>query len=183
MRARIFTTGLALALLVAGQVRAAEGKCDPAALAAKYPTLAGKTFRLAQDPQGPPYAFRDPENFDKLIGLDADLARAAFACIGAPFEFKTGSWSGLLPSVIAGQTDLMWSNLYYTPPRAEQVDFVTFLLAATRGMVRKGNPKNIHSLDDSCGVRTAAGLGTVEEAMFRGLSDKCVAAASRRSRS
>jgi polar amino acid transport system substrate-binding protein len=81
-----------------------------------------------------------------------------------------------LPSVIAGQSDMMWSNLYYTATRAEQVNFVTYLLAATRGVVRKGNPKNIHSLDDACGARAAAGLGTVEEAMFRGVSDKCVAA-------
>ena len=42
-------------------------------------------------------------------------------------------------------------------------------------MVRKGNPKNIQAIDDVCGVRAVAGLGTVEEAMFRGLSDKCVA--------
>ena len=41
-------------------------------------------------------------------------------------------------------------------------------------MVRKGNPKNIQAIDDVCGVRAVAGLGTVEEAMFRGLSDKCV---------
>ena len=41
-------------------------------------------------------------------------------------------------------------------------------------MVRKGNPKNIQAIDDVCGVRAAAGLGTVGEAMFRGLSDKCM---------
>lgn len=179
MRSLIF--GTAVAALMSGpfvvpQASAADGKCEPAALSTKYPSLVGKTVKVAQDPQGPPYAFRDPENFDELIGLDADLVRAAFACIGVPFEFKTGSWSGLLPSVIAGQADLMWSNLYYTPTRAEQVDFVTFLSAATRGIVRKGNPKNIHSLDDACGVRAAAGLGTVEYAMFSGLSDKCVTA-------
>ena len=176
MRVSIFITGLALILLVAGQALAAEGKCEPQALAAKYPTLVGKTIRVAQSGEGAPFTFRDPEEFDKLIGLDADLVRATFACIGVPFEFKTGGWSGLLPSVIAGQSDLMWSNLYYTPARAEQVDFVTYLLAATGGMVKKGNPKNIHSLDEACGVRAAAGLGTVEEAMFRGVSDKCVAA-------
>jgi len=176
MRARIVIATVIAGLLSTGDALAAEGKCDPGALAAKYPTLVGKTIRVAEDPQGPPYAFRDPENFDHLVGLDAELGRAPCACIGVPFEFKTGSWSGLLPAVIAGQADLMWSNLYYTPARAEQVDFVTFLLAATRGIVRKGNPKNIHSIDHSCGVRAAAGLGTVEEAMFRGLSDKCVAA-------
>jgi len=180
MRSLISGTAIATLLMLVPfalpQASAAEAKCEPAALATKYPSLVGKTVKVAQNPQGPPYAFRDPEDFDNLIGLDAELVRAAFACIGVPFEFKTGSWSGLLPSVIAGQADLMSSNLYYTPTRAEQVDFVTFLLAATRGIVRKGNPKNIHSLDDACGVRAAAGLGTVEYAMFSGLSDKCVAA-------
>lgn len=156
--------------------RAAD-MCDPTAAATKYPSLAGKTIRVAQDPQGgPPYSFRDPENFDKIVGLDADVVRAAFTCIGVNFEFKTGSWSGLLPSVIAGQADLMWSNLYYTPARAAQVDFVTYSIAATRGIVRKGNPKHVHALEDACGVRAAAGLGTVEEAMFRTISDKCTAA-------
>ena len=175
MRVSNFAGALALTVLVAGQASAAEGKCEPGALVAKYPTLVGKTIRVAQSGEGAPFTFRDPEDFDKLIGLDADLVRATFACIGVPFEFKTGGWSGLLPSVIAGQSDLMWSNLYYTPTRAEQVDFVTYLLAATGGMVKKGNPKHIHSLDDACGVRAAAGLGTVEETMFRGISDKCVA--------
>lgn len=178
MRFPCFATVLPLtmAMLVAGQASAAEGKCDPAAVATKYPTLAGKTIRVAQSGDSAPFTFRDPENFEKIIGLDADLVRATFSCIGVPFEFKTGGWSGLLPSVIAGQTDLMWSNLYYTPTRAQQVDYVTYLLAATAGLVRKGNPKNIHSLDDACGVRAAAGLGTVEEAMFRKVSDKCIAA-------
>jgi len=176
MRVSMFAAVLTLGVLAAGQAFAAEGKCEPEALAIKYPSLVGKTIRVAQSGEGAPFTFRDPEEFDKLIGLDADLVRATFACIGVPFEFKTGAWSGLLPSVIAGQSDLMWSNLYYTPARAEQVDFVTYLLAATGGMVKKGNPKNIHSLDDACGVRAAAGLGTVEEAMFRGVSDKCVAA-------
>jgi polar amino acid transport system substrate-binding protein len=175
MRVSIFIAGLALTVLVGGQASAAEGKCEPEAVATKYPTLAGKTIRVAQSGEGAPFTFRDPEEFDKLIGLDADLVRATFGCIGVKFEFKTGGLSGLLPAVIAGQADLMWSNLYYTPARAEQVDFVTYLLAATGGMVKKGNPKNIHSLDDACGVRAAAGLGTVEEAMFRSVSDKCVA--------
>ena len=176
MRVSILAGALVLTVLVEmpGQA-AAEGKCEPGAIASKYPTLAGKTIRVAQSGEGAPFTFRDPENFDNLIGLDADLVRATFACIGVKFEFKTGGWSGLLPSVIAAQSDLMWSNLYYTPTRAEQVDFVTYLLAATGGMVKKGNPKHIHSLDDACGVRAAAGLGTVEEAMFRGISDKCVA--------
>jgi polar amino acid transport system substrate-binding protein len=112
---RKFVVGTLAAVLIglfAVHQAEAEAKCEPNVLATKYPSLTGRTIKVAQDPQGPPYAFRDPENFDQLIGLDADLVRATFACI----ELKTGSWSGLLPSVIARQADIMWSNLYYTRP-------------------------------------------------------------------
>jgi len=156
--------------------QADASKCEPDKLATKYPGLVGKTIRIGQDGESPPYSYRDPNNFNNLIGLDADMARAAFACIGVPVEFKTGGWSGLLPAVIAGQLDVMWDTLYYTPERAKSVDFVSYMIAATGGLVAKGNPKNIKSLDDVCGKRATAGLGTVEEAAFRDLSKKCVAA-------
>src|SRR5215467_14009049 len=74
----------------------AEAKCEPDKVATKYPSLAGKTIKVAQDGEGPPYTYRDPQDFEKLIGLDADLVRATMACIGVKFEFKTGAWSGLL---------------------------------------------------------------------------------------
>jgi polar amino acid transport system substrate-binding protein len=149
-------------------------KCEPDKLAIKYPSLAGKTIKIGTDGETPPYAMRDPKDFNHLIGLDTELAEATFKCIGAPIEFKFGSWSGQIPAVANGQTDAMWDTLYYTPERAKQIDFVIYLRAATGGMVQKGNPKHIMSLDDICGVRATAGLGTVEEAQFRQLSDKCV---------
>ncbi len=175
---RISTVFAVAACLFTPALAWADGAaCDPGGLAKKYPSLAGKTIRIATDGESPPYSFRDPADFDHLIGMDADLSRAVFACLGLTTEFKTGAWSGMLPSVIAGQADLMWDTLYYTPERAKQVNFVTYQLAATGGMVRKGNPKNIHSLDDICGLRAEAGLGTVEEARFRQVSEQtCVAA-------
>ena len=167
--------GVAFALSTA-PASAQAAKCEPEKLATKYPSLAGKTIKIGQDGESPPYSFRDPKDFSHLVGLDADLARATFECAGIPIEFMTGGWSGLLPAVIAGQADVMWDTLYYTPERAKQADFVTYLTAATGGLVAKGNPKSIKSLDDVCGLRATAGLGTVEEVDFRNLSEKCVAA-------
>ncbi|PYO57297.1 MAG: ABC transporter substrate-binding protein, partial [Candidatus Rokuibacteriota bacterium] len=66
--------------------------------------------------------------------------------------------------------------LYYTAERARQVDYVVYMEAGTGGLVRKGNPKGIKSLGDACGMRAAAGLGTVEEAAFRDQSTKCTTA-------
>ena len=154
----------------------ADAKCEPDKLATKYPGLAGKTIKIAQDGQSPPFSFRDPKDFNHITGLDAELARAVFKCAGVPIEIMTGAWSGLLPAVIAGQADVMWDILYYTPARAEKVDFVTYLTAATAALVPKGNVKKVKAIDDVCGLRAAAGLGTVEEAGFRDVSAKCVAA-------
>jgi len=153
----------------------AAAKCEPEKAGANYPNLVGKKIKIAVDPSTPPYTIRDPNDFEKIVGFDADFARAVFRCVGLQLEFVSGAWSGLLPSVIAGQNDAMWSNLYYTAERAKQVDYVVYMQAGTGALVQKGNPKKLKSMDDTCGVRAAAGLGTVEEAAFRDQSKKCVA--------
>ena len=167
----------ALALGTAPAARAADPpKCEPDKIATKYPAIAGKKLIIGQDGESPPYSFRDPKDFNKIVGADADMVRAAFTCFGGQFEFKLGGWSGLLPAVIAGQADIMWDNLYYTAERAKQVDYVIYMLAGTGALVKKGNPKKIASMEDTCGVTATAGLGTVEEAAFRDQSEKCKAA-------
>jgi polar amino acid transport system substrate-binding protein len=155
---------------------AQTSKCEPEKLATKYPSLVGKTIKIAQDGESPPYSFRDPKDFNHIVGMDTELAETVFRCAGIPIEIVTGGWSGLLPSVISGQADVMWDILYYTPERAKRVDFVTYMVAATGALVAKGNPKGISAMGDVCGKRATAGLATVEEAAFRDQAAKCLAA-------
>ena len=166
--------GAALAAwTMVGAAQAADPMCEPDKVAEKYPGIAGKTLKIGADPQTPPYVFRDGENFDNVIGYDADLSRAVFACAGVDVEFELGGWSGLLPALVAGQIDVMWDTLYYTAERAEQVDYIVYMQAGTGGMTQKGNPKNIGGLDDACGTVFSVGLGTVEEAAMRSQSQAC----------
>jgi polar amino acid transport system substrate-binding protein len=168
-----------LALLTASgwcSAKADEAVCEPAKLAAKYPGLVGKTIKVGQDGESVPFSMRDPKDFSKLIGLDADLAQATFGCIGVPMQFVIGTWSGLIPAAMAGQIDVMWDTLLYTPERAKKLDFVNYMNAATGMLVAKGNPKNIHGLGDLCGLTGTTTLGTTQEAMLRDASSKCVAA-------
>ena len=118
---------------------------------------------------------RDPKDFSKLIGLDADLAQATFACIGVPMQFVIGTWAGLIPAAMSGQIDVMWDTLLYTPERAKKLDFVVYMNAATGMLVAKGNPKNIHAVGDLCALTATTTLGTTQEAMLRDVSSKCVA--------
>jgi polar amino acid transport system substrate-binding protein len=166
--------GLVLATL--GAAKADEVTCEPAKAVAKYPGLAGKTIKIGQDGESVPFSMRDPKDFNKLIGLDADLARAAFACVGVPMDFSIGTWAGLIPATMAGQIDIMWDTLLYTPERAKKMDFVVYMNAATGMLVAKGNPKNVHALGDICGITATTTLGTTQEAMLREASTKCVAA-------
>jgi polar amino acid transport system substrate-binding protein len=165
----------AVALLAsAGTARAADVKpCQPDQVATRYPGLAGKTIVVGVDGVSLPYSYHDPENPDRILGADADYARAVFACIGVPVTFQIAAWSGLMPAVAAGRVDLMWDNLYYTPERAQRVDFVLYSVASDTAVLRKGNPKNIKSLADLCGVRAVAGLGTVEILLLNNLTQTC----------
>src|ERR1700712_2474995 len=166
--------GGAALLSSAGLARAADVKpCQPDQVATRYPGLAGKTIVVGEDGVSLPYSYHDPENPDHIIGADADYARAVFACIGVPVTFQIGAWSGLLPAVASGRIDLMWDDLYYTPERAQRVDYVMYSLASDTAVLRKGNPKNIRSLGELCGVRAVAGLGTVEALLLTNLNQKC----------
>ncbi|MDH3688275.1 MAG: ABC transporter substrate-binding protein [Gammaproteobacteria bacterium] len=164
------------ALVVHSTPVRAEAACEPDKLATKYPSLADKKIKVGVDAGIPPYTYREEGNFENIIGFDADLARAVFECHGIDFEFFAGAWSGLLPAVIAGQVDAMWSDLYYTSERAKEVDYATYMKAGTGALVRKGNPDGITSLESACGHTIAVGLGTVEEAAMREETEKCKAA-------
>ena len=155
--------------------KADEAACEPEKLATKYPGLAGKTIKIGQDGESVPFSMRDPKDFSKLIGLDADLAQATFACIGVPMQFVIGTWAGLIPAAMSGQIDVMWDTLLYTPERAKKLDFVVYMNAATGMLVAKGNPKNIHAVGDLCALTATTTLGTTQEAMLRDVSSKCVA--------
>jgi polar amino acid transport system substrate-binding protein len=163
----------AMMLMTAGPARAA---CEPGKVATKYPGLAGKTLKVGLDPTLPPVMYRDPKDPSKIVGQDPDMIDAAMKCLGLEYELVGLDFGTLIPTLQAGQIQLVWSNIYYTPERAKAADFVAYATTGTAGIVKKGNPKHIKSLADTCGTRAAPILGTVEDAAFKDQSQKCVAA-------
>jgi polar amino acid transport system substrate-binding protein len=150
--------------------------CEPDKVATKYPAIAGKTMRVGIAPSTPPGRYRDPKNPDKIIGYDPDLIEEVMGCIGVKYEFVATEFSGLIQGIQAGQMDVVWSNLFYTPERAKVVDFALYQRTGDAIMVRKGNPKNVKSMMDLCGLRASGSLGSVELAALEDGSGKCVAA-------
>jgi polar amino acid transport system substrate-binding protein len=165
----IVASSLAALSVMLGLATAAQAApaCEPAKLAEKYPSLVGKTIKIGADPQTPPYAMRDATDFNKVVGVDVELAAAVLDCAGVKHEMFLGGWSGLMPATAGGQVDVFWDNLYYTPERAKELDYVLYMQAATGALTQAGNPKKITGMDSSCGTTYAVGLGTVEEVAAR----------------
>jgi polar amino acid transport system substrate-binding protein len=176
-----YWAGVLLAALVAatvgiGTAGSAQAACEPDKVATKYPGLAGKTLKVGLDPTLPPIMYRDPNNPSKIIGQDPDMVEAAMKCLGLKYELVGLDFGTLVPTLQAGQIQLIWSNIYYTPARAQAADFVNYATTGTAGIVKKGNPKGIKTIEDVCGKRAAPILGTVEDKGFQDASAKCVAA-------
>jgi len=170
-----FISGFAI-LSLAPHASAAGTACEPTKLAEKYPGLAGKTIKMGADPQTQPYVFRNPNDFNTVVGADTELAAAVFDCIGIKHDLFLGGWSGILPALTAGQIGVFWDTLYYTPERAKETDFVVYMQAGTGALTQPGNPKKITSWDDSCGLTYAVGLGTVEAVKMHKTDEACKAA-------
>lgn len=169
---------LAVALVVSAfaACQPAWASQPPACLAhdfaQKYPTLLSQTLRMAQA-ESAPYSFRNLAEPEQLSGVDADLARAVFDCIGVNIEVVTGAWSALLADVVSGHSDLLWSGVYYTEGRAKQVDYVTYMAVGTGAMVFKGNPRHVGAMADLCGLRATAGMDSIELALLKDQSAAC----------
>lgn len=151
----------------------AAASCQPDQTSSKYPSLAGKTIKVGLDPTLPPIMYRSPSDPNKIVGQDPDMIDAAMKCLGLQYQVVPQDFGTLVPALQAGQLDLIWSNIYYTPERGQVADFIVYGKSDDAVMVKKGNPKNIHSMDDLCGTRGAVILGTGEEPAYRDQSTKC----------
>jgi polar amino acid transport system substrate-binding protein len=146
-----------------------------AAIPASHPSLAGKTFSVGIAPTIPGYESIDPNDPSKIVGFDVDFFNAVTKCAGLKYSFVAGDFQALVPSLQASRYDMVISNLIASPARAEQVNFVIYQKDEEALLVKKGNPKNITSVQTMCGHSIATFPGTVQQGAAMDQSTKCVA--------
>ena len=70
-------------------------------------------------------------------------------------------------------TDVMIGNVNYRAERAEKVDFVVYMRSGQSVIVPKGNPKQLRSVEDLCGLTASSTIGGVSAAEVERLSAAC----------
>lgn len=146
------------------------------ALRKQYPSLVGKTLNIGLG--GYTVGFEAPNKDDPSVieGLDPDLISYMGECLGFKHEYQNVAFNVLVTGINAGRFD-MGPSLYVTDVRRKQVAFVSTFSVIDGSVIKKGNPKNLTSLDSLCGATVAAAAGTYEAAtLIPPLSEKCKAA-------
>lgn len=71
---------------------------------------------------GKPWGYRTPDG--KVEGFNVDIIRAAFEPLGVTeFNFVTGDFGSLIPSLISNRFDLVDSGIVITEERCKRVSF------------------------------------------------------------
>jgi polar amino acid transport system substrate-binding protein len=127
---------------------------------------------VGSDTTYPPQEYIDPTT-NKAAGFDVDLITAIAQRMGLQAHIVTTQFTTILDDLVARHFDVVISAVSITPERQKQVDFVPYLTAGESLLVQKGNPKNIQSTDDLCGLAVGVQEGTLEQGILQSSSDNC----------
>lgn len=120
-----------LSRLVAGGLALLLSACA----ATHVPPPEQPMLRVGVTPDTAPYVFRDGEHF---AGVEIDFAVRLAAALGRPLALVPVPWDELIPSLLAGRTDLIMSGMSITPARAARVAFgEPYLTTTLQGVVRR----------------------------------------------
>ena len=123
------------------------------------------------------YAGFPPLEYTKdgsFVGAEIDLGNAIAQRMGVRATFANVPFEGLIPGLLASRYDIALSDISDTKKRRQQVDFIDYAQAFTSIIVQKGNPKNIHSLKDLCGLPVATQLASMQSHILEQQSQECV---------
>jgi len=113
------------------------------------------------------------EGTDNAVGMDVDIAKAMAAVLGVDVEFKqVADFAGIVGDLNAERYDIVMSAISITPEREAEIDFVAYFGPVGTGILTaKGNPKGFANLEDLCGAKVAAQVGTYQVEQVTALNE------------
>lgn len=134
--------------------------------------LTSGTLTVGSDTTYPPQEYIDTATH-QAAGFDIDLITAVAARMGLQTKVVTTSFDTIIDSLVAKRFDVVMSAVSVTPARQQKVDFVPYFNAGESLLVQIGNPKNIKSPTDLCGMPVGVQNGTIEQSDLQTASANC----------
>jgi ABC-type amino acid transport substrate-binding protein len=116
----------------------------------------------------PPFSFVSATG-GEVTGLIPDIQREFMKREGiGELKALTMPFSSMIPALKVGKIDMNGTEISYTPERATEISFTdTIYWNPDTLVVKKGNPHDIHSLEDGAGLKFGTYSGTIYEEYLR----------------
>lgn len=125
----------------------------------------------------PPYVIINNGAEGAPDGLLGDMSKAVSEILGVKVEHNTvAGLASVLGGMDAGRYDVALDPNGDYPDRHTKAKFVDYVQEHVLFAVLKGNPKQITSMDATCGTRVGVLAGGSAERVMKAQSEKCVAA-------
>ncbi len=100
-----------------------------------------KTVRFGMDATYPPFENVDPKG--EIVGWEVDYAKALCVKMKVTCTFQNQDWDGIIPALLSGKFDVIFSSMNETPARAQKVLFSDVYYATSPVWVgQAGNKSN-----------------------------------------
>lgn len=86
-----------------------------------------KTVRFGMDATYAPFESINPKG--EIVGFEVDYAKALCAKMKLTCTFQNQDWDGIIPSLLAGKFDVIFSSMNITAERAKKVAFSDMYVA------------------------------------------------------
>lgn len=173
----VVSTILALLLAACGGAATPNTTSSPTTAAKPSVTapsdlLKSGTLVVGTDPTYVPMEYIDTKTND-YTGFDIDLIRAMAARIGLKVEVDKTSFTTIFDGLNSKRYDIVISSVTIDSDRQKSFDFVPYFTAGESLLVEKGNPKNLKSASDLCGLNVGVQDGTTEQKDLTTASKAC----------
>jgi polar amino acid transport system substrate-binding protein len=121
---------------------------------------ASGSVTVGEDPTEPPWGYYSPPGSTHWAGAEYALGQAIGAELGIKFDAKEQLFTGLIPGILAGKYQIGLANMGDTKVREKTLNFVDYLYDGDGLLVAKGNPHNVVSLAQLCGLPIAITAGS-----------------------
>lgn len=116
----------------------------------------GGKLIMATNAEFPPYEFYDN---NKIVGIDADIARAIATKLGMELEIQDMAFDSLIPALQSGKADFVAAGMTVDPDRQKNVDFTDTYATAAQVIIVKDDGA-IKALSDLDGKKIGVQTGT-----------------------
>ncbi|QBD80343.1 transporter substrate-binding domain-containing protein [Ktedonosporobacter rubrisoli] len=109
----------------------------------------------------------------EIQGFDIDLINAVAQHLGLKTKIVPEDFHTIIDKLVDQDFDVVISAVSITDELRQKVDFVPYFSGGESLMVRKGNPGQIRSLADLCGLKVGAQNNTLEQNDLKIASKDC----------